>query len=157
MSIRITIPKIGNINFSSTPLMRSIGQGLIGRIRERTSAGMDAEGRPFQSLSRSYRKQKIKYLGTASADLTVSGRMLNDMQAKPRPDGVRLEFRSGGGGGRGGTFIQRSRAIGAAEKAYAHNISGAGRSRVKREFFALSDKDLDFVEDRVVDFIAKQL
>jgi hypothetical protein len=39
------------------------------------------------------------------------------------------------------TFIQRSRRVSAAEKAAYHELTGAGRSRVKRPFFGLDDKD----------------
>ena len=48
--------------------------------------------------------------------------------------------------GGSGTLIQRSRAISPQQKAIWHNVSGAGRSKVKREFFALSAKDEDDIE-----------
>lgn len=49
------------------------------------------------------------------------------------------------------TFIQRSRAIGAADKAFWHTESGAGKSRVKRQFFALNASD----EAAIVEAIEK--
>ncbi len=158
MSIRVIPPRppLTALKFSTTRLMRTIGQALVGRIRSRTESGRDVEGRPFQRLSSAYARQKAKALGHSRANLTVSGRMLNDMQAKPKPDAVDIVFRSGGGGGRGGTFIQRSRGVGAADKAAFHNILGAGRRRVKREFFGLSDEDQEFILDRVEDFIVRQ-
>jgi hypothetical protein len=39
-------------------------------------------------------------------------------------------------------MIQRSREVPAAEKAIYHQVAGAGKSRVKREFFGLNDGDL---------------
>jgi hypothetical protein len=39
------------------------------------------------------------------------------------------------------TFIQRSRAKGAAEKAAYHQVVGAGKSRIRRPFFALTARD----------------
>lgn len=51
------------------------------------------------------------------------------------------------------TFIQRSREKGAAEKATYHQVSGAGKRKVKRPFFGLSDRD----EDVIVDQIGKHL
>ena len=42
---------------------------------------------------------------------------------------------------RGGTLIQRSRAVSPQQKAIFHNVAGAGRSRVKREFFDLARSD----------------
>ena len=43
----------------------------------------------------------------------------------------------------GGTFIQRSRNESSEQKAIFHNVTGAGRSHVIREFFALGDDDKD--------------
>lgn len=39
------------------------------------------------------------------------------------------------------TLIQRSRRVSPAEKATFHVLSGAGKSGVIRDFFALSDRD----------------
>jgi hypothetical protein len=41
----------------------------------------------------------------------------------------------------GATFIQRSRATSSEEKAIYHNVTGAGKSGVIREFFGASDND----------------
>lgn len=51
--------------------------------------------------------------------------------------------------GAGGTFIQRSRSLGAAEKATFHQIDGAGRSHVIRRFFDLSEADVTAITDRL--------
>lgn len=51
--------------------------------------------------------------------------------------------------GTSGTFIQRSRSLGAAEKASFHQIDGAGRSHVIRRFFDLSDADVDAITERL--------
>jgi hypothetical protein len=48
-----------------------------------------------------------------------------------------------------GTFIQRSRSIGAAEKAEWHQLDGAGRSHVVRRFFDLSDADVSAITERL--------
>ncbi len=45
------------------------------------------------------------------------------------------------------TLIQRSRAISPQQKAIYHNVSGAGRGRVKREFFDLAQEDLTAVTE----------
>jgi hypothetical protein len=42
----------------------------------------------------------------------------------------------------GPTLIQQSRRKSPAEKAAYHHVAGAGRSRVKREFFDVSDSEL---------------
>jgi hypothetical protein len=41
----------------------------------------------------------------------------------------------------GRTLIQRSRDVSPQQKAIFHNVAGAGRSRVKREFFDLARSD----------------
>jgi phage gpG-like protein len=40
-------------------------------------------------------------------------------------------------------MVQRSRKVPAAEKAVYHQIAGAGKSRIKREFFGLTPQDMD--------------
>jgi len=160
VSIRVVLPKkLAGIPLSNTRLMRSIGTAIVGRIRARTQSGRDVDGRPFRALSPGYRRQKQKHLGSGAADLTVSGQMLNSMLAKPSPTSVRIAFAGGGtaGGGRGRTFIQRSRSVGAADKAFFHNESGAGRSRVLRKFFGLSDEDETLILSQVGAFIARQI
>lgn len=47
------------------------------------------------------------------------------------------------------TFIQRSRRKSPAEKAAYHELTGAGRARVKRPFFGLSDADVRAIVDRI--------
>jgi len=46
------------------------------------------------------------------------------------------------------TFIQRSRSKAPSEKAAYHQIVGAGKSRVKREFFGLTTADEDLIIER---------
>jgi hypothetical protein len=48
-----------------------------------------------------------------------------------------------------GTFIQRSRSIGSAEKAEFHQIDGAGKSHVVRRFFDLSEADVSAITERL--------
>jgi phage gpG-like protein len=48
-----------------------------------------------------------------------------------------------------GTRIQQSRAISPAEKASYHQVTGAGRSRVLRQFFGLSASDETAIVDRI--------
>ena len=47
------------------------------------------------------------------------------------------------GAGKKTTFIGVSRNKKAAEKAVIHNLLGAGKSKVKREFFQLNEQDVD--------------
>jgi hypothetical protein len=60
--------------------------------------------------------------------------MLNDMQVTgTTKTTATISFVSQGGGASGGTFIQRSRSLGAADKAAYNNPT--------REFFGASDED----------------
>lgn len=51
------------------------------------------------------------------------------------------------------TRIRRSRNKRPSEKAFFHNVSGAGKSRVKREFFGLSERE----ERQIGEFVTKRL
>lgn len=50
---------------------------------------------------------------------------------------------------RGRTFIQRSREATAEQKALYHQVEGAGRSRVKRPFFGLTESEADEILKRL--------
>lgn len=54
------------------------------------------------------------------------------------------------------TFIQRSRNKGAAEKAYYHNISGAG-GKVVRAFLGLTKEEQEQVKARLVQGMQQEL
>ncbi len=133
-------------------LMQEIGDFATNRIRLRTERGVDKHETAFRPLSPGYAAQKQKALGHSRADLTVSGRMLNDMGVVAVTDtSVEISFRSQGGRpGRGGTFIQRSRAVGAADKAF---YAVEGNHGIVRDFFGLTDGD----EDRIVEVVEREL
>lgn len=132
---------------SGPTLMQEIGDFATRQIRQRTEQGRDYAGGSFVPLSRGYAKQKQKALGNTRADLTVSGRMLNDMGPVAVTDTtVEISFRSQGGGSSKGTFIQRSRSVGAADKAF---FAVEGNHGVYRDFFGLSLED----EDRIVQIL----
>jgi hypothetical protein len=60
----------------------------------------------------------------------------------------------------GPTLIQRSRSVSSEEKAIYHNVTGAGRSGVKRAFLDLSEADKNEcieVLDRMMDERLRQL
>lgn len=143
-------------------LLTEIGDFALSLIRRRTIAGKDKNDQALQELSPAYAKQKQKELGSARADLTVSGRMLNEMARLEQDDNsVTIGFAGGGvsaaGGGGGATLIQRSRAVPGADKAFFHNVTGAGKSHVKREFFGLTDGERNTIRDRVQAHITRQV
>lgn len=115
--------------------MRDLGDFFVRNIRTQTEAGLDDQGRPFKAYSPMYAQQKQKALGHSRVDLTVSGRMLNDMQVTEVTNkSVTISFISQGGDGSGtkGTFIQRSAALGAADKAAFNDPT--------RNFFGISEE-----------------
>lgn len=56
-----------------------------------------------------------------------------------------------------GTFIQQSRAVSPEQKALYHSVLGAGKGRVKREFFGVSEAELTAIGRRVEAFVAQRL
>lgn len=81
MSITVTrnFKSLVSLDLTTVADMREIGLLARERIQRRTRQGMGPDGAPFAPLSEGYAKRKQAELGTSSPDLTVSGRMLNDM------------------------------------------------------------------------------
>ncbi len=59
--------------------------------------------------------------------------------------------------GSGPTLLQQSRRVSPAEKAAFHNIDGAGRRHVRREFFGLNASDEEAIVDRLDQALAKKV
>lgn len=57
----------------------------------------------------------------------------------------------------GGTFIQRSRSESSEQKAIWHNVQGAGRSHVRREFFGLTDEEANECRDQLAKAIDQRV
>lgn len=136
-------------SFKTADGARALGDKLVMNIRRRTESGVGVSG-AFPALSEGYAKAKSKAGLGAAANLVASGRMLNELQVTGvTSDGemIIITFISGttaGAGGAGeGTFLQRSRAVGGADKAYYHCVSGAGTSQVIRDFMQLGADDVD--------------
>lgn len=158
MRINVSITgRAGNfakIDFVTEKLMAEVGDLALSMIRRRTVAGRDVNNATFRPLSPAYAARKQQELGNSRADLTVSGRMLNEMsRLKVTHRTVTIGFQggstTGGGASGGGTFIQRSRAVPGADKALFHNVTGAGTSQVKRQFFGLTPDERQTIIDRV--------
>jgi hypothetical protein len=159
-----TTGRAGNfakIKLVDAALMTEVGDLALSMIRRRTAAGLDVDERPFQPLSPGYAAQKLEALGSGRADLTVSGRMLNEMgRIAVTEKTVSIGFQGGGTGAHaptGGTFIQRSRAVSGADKALFHNKTGAGKSQVKRKFFGLTATEKQTIAERVQRHISVQV
>lgn len=144
MDLRVIIhglhsTKTALTEFGLTPVARrtmaQVGNFALLRIKERTLAGKDVHGKPFVPYSEKYmRFRKSKGRPTDDVDLFFSGGMMAAMQQRPIERGVQLFFAS----------AQE------AAKAHGHNTGFNGRNpSKKREFFALSDKDVNEIRDIV--------
>jgi hypothetical protein len=129
-----------------------IGQSIAIRIARRTARGVDFEGGAFREYSEGYRRRKAKEVGAGPVNLTLSGQMLNDIHVTAATDrSCELGFSTFGKGSRRGTMIQRSRSMGANDKAF---YATEGSHGVRRQFFDMSDEDEQFVADiidRIID------
>lgn len=114
--------------------LSELGEAAVKMIRERTAGGIDVDGRPFQPYSGGWKKERRKH-GKASApvDLNFKGNMLASMKASVNTTGceVAVSFENGK----------------EAEKANFHNVSGAGSSRVRRQFLGLTNREVDSLEE----------
>lgn len=157
------MPATVTLNFPNLPqplvsaeVMREVGTLAIRLIRTRTMGGRDVQGQPFAPYTPDYAAKKAKEgLGT-TPNLTVSGRMLNDMAVtEALPGKASIGFTSSGGStrGKGLTLIQRSRAVGAEDKARYHDVMGAGKSRTLRKFLGLTREEADTVRARVARYL----
>lgn len=141
MSVRVSrnFGDLRDLLPASLSLMQEVGDFATRRIRSRTEQMQGYQGDRFPPLSKGYAERKQKALGHTRPDLNVSGRMLNDMGVVAATDTrCEISFRSQGGGSSTGTFIQRSRSMGAADKAFFHVSGNRG---VIRDFFGLSNED----------------
>lgn len=150
--------------FLDAATMRDVGDLAIRMIRTRTEAGKDVTGAAFAPYTPGYAERRAKEGLGITPNLTVSGRMLNDMGVVAvAPGSVSIGFRSSGGGpvrGKGLTLIQRSRALGAEDKARFHDVLGAGASRTVRKFLGLTPQETETIRDRVrrhLDDLARRL
>lgn len=57
----------------------------------------------------------------------------------------------------GPTFIQRSRAVSAEQKAIWHNVTGAGKSHTLRQFLGLNDDDASFLGATLEHLVSQNL
>jgi len=134
--------------------IRKISKGLVTRdllgelssrakevILERTDREMDYSVERFRPYSKGWSAERAKKGKTASVvDLSFEGKMLGDIKAGVDITGgeARVYFANPGSEGK---------------KALYHNVTGAGGSKIRREFFGLGEGDGDVLEKIVFDHI----
>ncbi|MBI5562753.1 MAG: hypothetical protein HY894_07895 [Deltaproteobacteria bacterium] len=92
---------------------------LKNRIIERTGAGVDAEGMPFEPYSASYGKRRERLGKGSRVTLRFTGEMLDAMTASAQEGAGRIGFKTA-----------------SAKAKAAYNRTGAGKRRIRRGFFA---------------------
>jgi hypothetical protein len=79
IQVKRNFPSLTALELVTAADMREIGLLARERIIRRTRQGIGPDGQAFAALSPGYAAIKQRELGTSSPDLTVSGRMLNDI------------------------------------------------------------------------------
>ena len=135
----------------------------IRNIRTRTEKGTDVNGRKFAPYSKKafffnvgteggeprYKSFQDGYAGfrnykgrqTAFVDLNFSGRMLSSMTSRVSPS-------------KGELFFSNNEAN---RKAFYHDVAGAGKSKVVRPFFGISDREEEQIVKVFSDLIDKEI
>lgn len=105
---------------SSNSILLQIAVGVKDNILLKTAMGIDYKGNNFEPYSKAYAKRE----GKRNAWMYQTGVMLNSMTQKVIDNmSVMIYFNNAT----------------ARERARWHNIEGAGKSKVKREFFGFSE------------------
>ena len=112
----------------------------IGAIKKRTlQKGIDYRGNAFAPYSPKYKRAAVKQSGVV--DLTDTGQMFSSLTSKISASKGELFFRQG--------FANR--------KAFFHDEAGAGRKKVKREFFSISKDEEVKIEKIFFSVLEKEL
>ena len=112
----------------------------IGAIKKRTQTrGVDYRGNAFAPYSPKYKRAAVKQSGVV--DLTDTGQMFSSLTSKISASKGELFFRQG--------FANR--------KAFFHDEVGAGRGKVKREFFRISRDEETKIEKIFRNVLNKEL
>lgn len=131
--------------FESKQLMAEIGMFLVGAIKLRTADGEDVEGNKFKPYSPSYALfRKKKGLQTDEVDLFFTGSMMSSMTYDASDTKVKVYF-----------LNTESKGVDGGEG--AKNPDKAAWLNEKREFFAMSDDDIEEIDEIVDDFITREL
>lgn len=132
--------RLAESGITSRLLMAEIGTFLVTNIKLRTAKGIDASGRSFEPYTPKYKffRQK-KGLQTEKVDLFFTGSMISSMTYKATDKVASVYF------------------LNTSDKSGAKNPNKAAWLNEKREFFALSNSDIDEIEEIVDDFIRRNL
>jgi len=110
------------------------------RIFVRTTGGRDTNSNPFTPYNAAYAKKALK-TSVTDVNLTATGNMLNAMTQKATDKQAVISFTNNE----------------AEELASYHDKLGAGKNKVIRKFFGMSESDKDDLFDTYLNETAKRL
>jgi len=112
----------------------------IDAIKDRTQRkGISVNGNPFTPYSKKYRRRLVKQSGVV--DLTDTGQMFSSLISKITSSKGSLFFRNQS----------------ANKKAFYHDIAGAGKRKVVRPFFSISDREADKIGQIFAEKVFKEI
>jgi len=132
-------------NLVTEPVLEEIASKVKENILKRTGEGRDFRSEMFRPYSKEWKRKRAgSGKETAVVDLKFTGKMLAGIhsEAVKGKNEARLYFSGSAAGGK---------------KASYHNVTGSGRSKVKREFFGLGTEDKKFIRGVLLDHIEKVL
>lgn len=115
----------------SRTLLNKLGLAQIRKIKSRTRAGLDLEGKPFKAYNEKYAERKEKLTGIPTDVVNLVYNDIDGMMASI-DHVVASDLKSVAL-----TFTKKDRA----RIAQYHNELGAGKSRVIRQFWGVSEQD----------------
>lgn len=110
------------------------------RIFVRSTGGRDTEGNPFKPYNAAYALKALK-TSVNDVNLTVTGNMLNAMTQKATDNQAVISFTNDE----------------AEELASYHDKFGAGKNKVIRKFFGMSEEDKEDLFNAYLDETGKRL
>lgn len=139
LKLKIDLVELFGESVKKATVRQAIGQDIIDTIVSRTKDNKDVNGSPFKKYSKDYiNSLKFKAFGkTEDVDMTLSGDMLSSMQViKTNSNTIEIGFDD-----------ELNNA-----KAYNHNF---GDTVPKREFFDITNNELESIKDKWANTIRK--
>ncbi|MEO1479704.1 MAG: hypothetical protein AAFV01_14115 [Bacteroidota bacterium] len=138
-------------------LLNQLGLGAVRLIRERTRRGQGLDG-AFQAYSKGYARLKDQADGTSSDTVTLEYgvKLRAGTVVVNRYDSMLSKLESKADTQRDQVYVRFSQPR-AEQIARYHQIDGAGKSKVKRRFFGLTELDAQKLGRLVEDDVKKLL
>lgn len=138
-------------------LLNQLGLGAVRLIRERTRKGQGLDG-AFKAYSKGYARLKDLGDGTSSDPVTLEYgvRLREGSVVVNRYDSMLSKLESKADPGRDQVYVRFSQPR-AEQIARYHHVDGAGKNKIKRRFFGLTEDDAQKLGRLVEDDVKKLL